>query len=213
MTLSNEMRLRVARADIEMDKAFSISVMHWQESKQVSNAIDSDCTETISMNSGGQLHIDGNLESAVESGGHHEIIVAGNVSHGATIQCSGFCSIFIGGDFSGIIESKDSAKIWIGSNCSGTIKTGSPSTRIRIGGDFTGSIVPLGEISLLDLTINGFATSDSMSQISNLGYTQFIAALRQSDVDPGIYPTDGHLKKTDRGNSFSRWSVETRNAD
>jgi cytoskeletal protein CcmA (bactofilin family) len=212
MPLSNELRIRVARADVEMDKAFSISIMHWQEDKQASNEIDFDCNQEISMPSGGQLHINGDLHSEIKTGGHHDIIVAGNVSSTAKILCSGFCSIFIGGDFNGTIESTGSAKIWIGSNCSGSIKTGSPSTKIRIGGNFNSSIEPLGEMSLLDLAINGFATNDSMLQISKLGYTQFNAAVGESDVAAGIYPTDGHRQKTGAGNSFSRWSIESQNA-
>ena len=211
MPLSNELRIRVARADVEMDNAFSISIMHWQEDKQVSNEIDVDCDQKISMPSGGQLHINGDLHSEINTGGHHDIIVAGHVCSNAKILCSGFCSIFIGGDFDGTIESTGSAKIWIGSNCSGAIKTGSPSTKIRVGGNFNSSIEPLGEMSLLDLAINGFATNDSMSLISKLGYTQFHAAVGESDVDPGIYPTDSHRKKTGAGNSFSRWSIESRN--
>ena len=75
-----------------------------------------------------------------------------------------------------------------------------------------GRIEPLGQLSLLDLSINGFATNEILSQISNLGYTQFNAAVGVSDVDPGIYPTEGHRQKTERGNSFSRWSIESQSA-
>ena len=196
-----------------MDNAFSISILHWQNGKQVSNEIDGDCVEQISMTDGGQLHINGNLNAEINTGGHHEIIIAGNVNGDAIIKCSGFCSVFVSGDFNGTIESTDSAKLWIGANFSGTIKTGTPSTSIRINGDYDGNVESLGELSLLDLTINGFAKNDSLTQISQLGYTVFNAAVGASDVEPGIYPVGEHRIKTESGNSFSRWSIESQDME
>lgn len=209
MPISTETRIRVARADIMMGRAFSMSAMFWQEGKQVSHEVNGDCVEDMALGPRSQLHVDGNLAANLKIDGHHELIVQGNVAREAEISCSGTCNIFIGGNFDGTLESSESVRIWIEGDCSGSIKTGSPSTSIRIGGDFSGTIAPMSDISLLDLTIDGFATNESLSLISNLGYAQFSGAVGRSNVEPGIYPTEGHLKRTERGNSFNRWSVES----
>ena len=211
MPFSTEMRTRVARADLEMQQAFSLSIMRWQERSPISHEVDGDCTESVALLDIGQvLHVNGNLEAEVESDGHHEIVIGGDVTKNSTIHCSGFCSIFINGSFNGSIQSTDLVKIWIGSNCSGTITTGHPSTDIRIVGNYDGKIEPRGNPSLLYLAINGFAANESLSRISDLGFTQFNAAVAISDVEPGLYPLSNHRKKTDQGNSFGRWSIESR---
>lgn len=48
MPFSIETLVQVARVDLEMHKAFSISIMHWQERKPVSNDITGDCAEAVS---------------------------------------------------------------------------------------------------------------------------------------------------------------------
>ncbi len=42
-------------------------------------------------------------------------------------------------------------------------------------------------------------------------YTQFNASIARGNVAPGIYPVNGHLKKTAGGNSYNRWCVSTQN--
>jgi len=231
MTISTDMIVRIAHADIAMHMAFPRSVAHWHREDDEKHpwrvlsgdcdalligkgdavVVDGNCSNSVSAPDGGQIHIYGDLSSKIDVAGHYEIIITGNVRRDAIIDASGFCHVFVGGDFSGELRSTDSAKLWIGRDLNGAVKTGNPSTELYIGGDFNGRILPNETASLLWLTVAGFAVHASLSKIVDCGYTQFNASISRSDVAPGIYPPNGHVKKASGGNSFNRWCVETEN--
>lgn len=231
MPISTDMIVRVAHADIAMHMAFPRSVNHWQRKRDQDDpwkvlagecgsiligerdgvVIDGNCTNGVSAPEGGLIHIYGDLDSKIDIGGHYEIVVTGDVRPNAKIEASGFCHVFIGGRLSGGLYSSNSAKIWIGSDFSGSIKTGSPHTELYVGRDYEGSVSPNGTAALLALTVVGFASHASLSKIVDCGYTQFNASIGRSDVSPGLYPLDGYHRKTRHGNSFNRWCVTTEN--
>lgn len=231
MPFSTDMIVRVAHADIAMHMAFPRSVAHWNREhdeqhpwktlpahcrsiligKNDGVLIDGNCSNGVSAPEGGLIHICGDLASRIDADGHYEIVVSGDVKEGATIDASGFCHMFVAGDFSGELRSTDSAKVWIGSNFNGTVKTGAPSTAMYIGGDYNGNVMPKKTAALLWLTVAGFATQASLSKIVGCEYTQFNASIARSDVAAGLYPLDGHHRKTPHGNSFNRWCVQAEN--
>lgn len=227
------MVVRIAHADIAMHMAFPRSVAHWHREdddkrvwqvrpgncdalligKDDAVVIDGTCSNGVSAPDGGIVHVYGDLCSTIDVAGHYEIIITGDVGPDAYIDATGFCHVFVGGRFAGALESTDSAKVWIGSNFDGTLKTGNPSTELYIGGDFNGQILPHETASLLWLTVAGFAADASLANIVDYNYTQFNASIAYGDVAPGIYPLNGHHKKTSGGNSFNRWCVETDTRD
>ena len=172
-------------------------------------AIDGDCSNRVSAPDGGLIHIYGDLASQLDADGHYEIVITGDVAANGRIEALGYCHVFVGGRFSGELCSSDSAKIWIESDFNGTIKTGRPSTEIYVGRNYLGNIKPAETASLLWLTVAGFAAQGLMSEIVDCGYTQFNASIAHSDCAPGIYPTNGHLRKAFGRNSFNRWCVQS----
>jgi hypothetical protein len=230
MPISNEMIVRIANADIAMHMAFPRSVTHWHEPNEERSwkilaggcdplllgkgnavAIDGDCSNRVSAPDGGIIHVYGDLYSTIEIAGHNEIIITGNVRPGAEILASGFCHLFVGGEFSGKLRSTGSSKIWISSDFLGAIETGNPSTELFIGGNYIGDIRPAEQAALLWLTVGGYASEKSLSRIVDYRYTQFNASIAVSDTAPGLYPTNGHLKTASGGNSFNRWCVQNKN--
>ena len=118
--------------------------------------------------------------------------------------------MYVGGSMRGRIVASGSLAIWIDGDFIGSLETGSPSTKLHILGDFTGKVTPFEKAALLWLVVKGHASDDLISTISTLGYTQFNAAIDHSDVEPGLYPKGPGCRKTDSGNSHSRWSVLNR---
>ena len=208
MPISKVTITKVANADVAMNNAFHSSIRYWHNGGEPPTIIDGDCLDDVSLPNGGVLHIHGDLAASVAATGHVEIIIVGTVLHGATITASGFCHVFVGGDLSGSIVSTDSTKIWVGSNFSGVLKTGDPSTHLNVGGNLTGSVLPAGKPCLLYTNVAGFAPNQLLTDIANLGYTLFHAAIAFSDVEPGIYPDSGDFRKR----SLNRWSVADKHA-
>jgi len=231
MPISTDMTVCIAHADIAMHMAFPRSIAHWHRAddeerpwqlragdcdalligKDDAVVIDGNCSNSVSAPDGGIIHIYGDLASTIVVDGHYEIVITGDVLRDAMIDASGFCHVFVGGEFAGELRSTSSAKIWIGSDFHGTVKTGNPSTEIYIGRNFNGNVLPNETASLLWLTVAGFAPQAFLSKIVDCGYTQFNASIARGDVAPGIFPLNGHLKKTSGGNSFNRWCVATEN--
>jgi hypothetical protein len=227
MPISTDMIVRIAYADIASHMGFPRSIDHWQNKKEherlwkvvpsdcaailIENGgavvLDGNCSNALSAPEGGIIHIYGNLASTLDVSGHSEIVIIGDVLSDATIQASGICHLFTGGSFLGVFNSSGSSKIWIESNFSGTVRTGHPSTEMYIGKDFRGSVMPGETASLLWLTVGGYASHASISAIADCGYTQFNASINRSDVAMGIYPANGHVRKSSGGNSFNRWCV------
>lgn len=226
MPFSTHTIVRVATADIAMQMAFPRSISRWQRGqdpwkhfdgdcgplligKNDGIVIDGDCSNGVSAPHGGLIHICGNLYSTLDVGGHCEIVIAGNVDRDALIRASEFGDVFIGGRFSGDFISSGWSKIWIESDFEGSIKTGSPSTYVYVGRDYSGNVSPENTPALLSLTIAGFASQASLMKIADRGYTEFHGSVAQSDVPPGLYPKHKFRRSTQRGNSFNRWCVET----
>ena len=87
--------------------------------------------------------------------------------------------------------------------------TGTPSTNVHVLGNFTADVSPTDGLALLWLAVGGFASNELMVLIASAGYTQFNATIGRSDVPAGLYPDGLGRRKTERGNSFSRWCVLT----
>ncbi|QDV46723.1 hypothetical protein Enr13x_66320 [Stieleria neptunia] len=170
-------------------------------------ALNADSDALISAPDGGIVHINGDLNSGLEIGGHHEVILCGDVAKGATINASGFHHIFIGGSVYGKIAVSGSSKIWIDGDFSGALITGTPSTHVHVLGNFAADVSPMERPALLWLAVGGFAENDLMVSVASVGYTQFNATVGRSDVPAGLYPDGPTRRKTERGNSFSRWCI------
>lgn len=229
MPIATDMVIRTAHADVTLDMAFSESVRGWHRrecdapawksfpatcgplliGKDNGVVVEGDCLQPISAPDGGVIHINGNLASSLDVSLHCEIVVTGDVSPSARIQSSGFLSLFVGGRFAGELQTSGSAKIWIESHFTGTIKTGEPSTKIVIGGDCDGSIAPYEDAALLWLTVGGFASQESLKTISGCGYARFQASIARSDVAAGLYPLEGGRKTVAGRNSSNCWCVRS----
>jgi len=229
MPIPQNIQRRVAHLDVLID-AFHGSVAYWRlasESEKrwakIENPtqpmligehdaldVDSNCNARISAPDGGIIHINGDLNVDLETGGFHEVVIRGDVSADATIRASGYFHIYIGGSVLGRIESTDGARIWVDGDFRGSLATGNPSTNINIGGNFDGAIAPLDNASLLYLCVDGFASHDLISSISGIGYTVFHASIGSTDCAVGLYPDGPGRRTTESGNSYSRWCVLSR---
>jgi hypothetical protein len=222
------MIVRVASADVAMHMAFPRAVAYWHEpdnkrpwklltgdceplllGKNAAVAIDGNCSKPVSAPDGGIVHVNGDLSSTIEIAGHHEIIITGNVLPSAEINAAGFCHLFVGGQFAGTLRTSGSAKVWISGDFLGAIETGNPVTELYIGGNYRGNISPLNTPALLYLTVGGFASEAGLAKIVDHRYTEFNASIAQSDLAPGLYPKNGHLKNALGHNSFNRWCVKS----
>lgn len=227
MPVSNEMLIRIAHADVMMDMAFSQSLSHWLRETggddprlekpgrhdaisyfgQPVIVIEGDCIEDLVAEEGSLIHINGNLNATITLDGISDLIITGDVGSQAEIRADGICHIFIRGRFTGTIYSVGSLKVWIESNFDGVLKTGTPSTHIYTGGNFHGDIVPVEKGALLYLTVDGFASQNSLNRIKDLNYTQFNASIGISDVAPGLYPQAEYFQRKSNRNCANRWCV------
>jgi len=134
------------------------------------------------------IHILGDLNNDVYLKDHSELVIAGNVNSSSNIYVSGIARVFIGGTLYGSIISTDSLDITILGNHSGTIRTGDPSTKLTVHGDFTGTLIPnKKQGSLLTLNVFGFTNINTIKEIYKPQYTQISGAFKLSDAEPGIY--------------------------
>ncbi|WP_430454271.1 hypothetical protein [Rhodopirellula europaea] len=227
MSMPPETQLRVAHIDVLLDRPFNRSISHWRfpsesESRwsRVGNQtrpiligehdaleIDGDSDALISAPDGGVLHINGDLNAGLETGGFQEILIRGDVSREAKIHADGFFHLYIGGSMNGEITTTDSSKIWVDGDFRGSISTGNPSTRLYVDGDFDGTVSAHDSPSLFFLCVKGFARHESIRSISSIGYTLFNASVGVSDVPAGLYPDGPERRVTKKGNSYSRWCV------
>lgn len=228
MPVSTEIQVRVAHADVMMDMAFHYSLKYWQRGEKESDpwlqrtgdsgaifleekqavTIEGDCLHQVSAPEGGTIIVCGNLYSTLDVNGFSEIIITGDVRPDGYIRAENSCHTFIGGRLEGTLQSADSTKVWIESDLSGLLKTGSPSARIHVGGDYTGRIIPHESASLLSLNVAGFAANDSLHRIMEYYPNRFNASIGVSDVPPGLYPLEDSHRRNERGNCFARWSVQ-----
>ena len=171
---------RVAYINVLSGVTFSSSIRYWQNKSESEKRwqrlgpqtkpilighsdgleINGDSDATVSAPEGGLIHIHGNLNADLEVGGHHEVILSGNTSSNTTINASGFFHIYIAGSMRGQIVTSGSSEIWIDGDLTGSIRTGSPSTKLHVGGDFSGDVSPANDASLLRLSVGGFADNE-----------------------------------------------------
>ena len=134
------------------------------------------------------IHVIGNLNSKLKLEDHSEVVIMGNVSKDSVIYIDGMSKIFIGGSLYGSIISSDSADIHIKGDVKGLITTGSPSTELEVGGDFSGELKPNDkEGSLVFMTVHGFTDIKKIKEIFSYKYTELNAAFQYSNTNPGIY--------------------------
>lgn len=225
--IPSDIQRRVAHLDVLGRMVFPSSVSYWRfngdsEKRWVERpyqtepvligsgdalAVNGDSDAMISAPDGGIVHINGNLNSGLEIGGHHEVILCGDVAKGATIKASGFHHIFISGSVYGKIIVSGSSEIWIDGDFTGALMTGMPSTNVHVLGNFTADVSPTDGLALLWLAVGGFASNALLLAIAAEGYTQFHATVGRSDVPAGLYPEGKGRRTTERGNSFSRWCI------
>lgn len=226
-----EQQLRVAYLNVVSGKmAFQSSVEYWRRKsdsekrwvkinlqtkpmligKDDALEIDGNAMAEISAPEGGIIHINGNVNSDIELGGHSAVIVRGDLASTSTINVSGISDMYVGGSVRGRIVSTGSLAIWIDGDFIGSLATGSPATNLHVRGDLTGRITPFENAALLWLVVKGYVSNELISDISTMGYTQFNAAIDYCDVEPGLYPKGPGSRKTDSGNSHIRWSVVNR---
>ena len=225
MALSDDIRICVAHADVAMGgHAFSNVLWYWQfqrgtdayrecfggENLERFVELPGSLTSDLTLGPGHSLIVAGDVTSRVTIDEHTEVVIGGAVSAKSTIEVRGIGNLFVAGDCSGTIQFGDSGsgRIWIGANFTGCIETGHPSTELFVKGDFDGIVRPSNKAHLLTMLIDGFASQTSMERIRDYNYSQFLASVLTSDVNPGSYPTDGgYSRKQTGGRSFSRWTV------
>ncbi|TWT32311.1 hypothetical protein KOR34_40730 [Posidoniimonas corsicana] len=223
-----ELQRRVGYLDLMSGMAYPRSVSAWHAADEESNGwvvrdrltapvligendkllIDGGCLERISAPDGGLVHINGDLATDLEIGGHHELIIRGDIIADCTVLASGFHHVYVGGSVAGTIRVDDSSKLWIDGDFTGAMTTGHPTSRIDVAGDFSAIIRPTRQASLLYLSVGGFSEHQRICEIADLGYTEFNASIGASDTAPGYYPLDWSQRRTDKGMSHARWCVQ-----
>jgi hypothetical protein len=228
------LKLQVGHCDVVMCMAFHSSLRYWQSgtvdeteewsvketgdlvsplayTRESSVLICGDCLANISLADGRLIHIQGDLTASIEVGGHSEIVIGGNVKDGAGIQAEGISHIFVGGDVDGFVRSSGSMTLCVRGNMRGNIGTGSPSTKLRVQGDFIGQLQPTKKASLVWLEVQKFMPFSLLESIGRFGYTQFDASIAVSDRGPGIYPTASDYERLVQQRNFYRWIVHASN--
>jgi len=150
--------------------------------------VEGDVRAGITAADGGTIIVYGNVHADIQMSGHSELVIAGDVLEGATISDDGIHHMFVGGDFTGCLQSRGSCKAWVQGNLRGTVWTGQPLTRLRVLGDCTATIRPIEEPALLFLTVGGYMPYESLVAIASVRYTKFDASVGKSDRVPGLYP-------------------------
>jgi len=138
------------------------------------------------------IHILGDLNDKISVDGQNEIIIAGSVSEKGMILAEGINKIFIGGDFSGQIESADSLELYIKGSFQGFLKGGIPTTNIVIEGNYKGVIDPTDKEQggMLYIDVKGSAKKEDLDSICKSPFTQVYAVANVSSMKSGIYDCD-----------------------
>jgi hypothetical protein len=178
-----------------------------------------DCVGSACLNKGSVLHIRGNLCGSLSVADQCEIVIGGSVTPDAVIEANGGCAVFVGGDFDGIIRSKDWLYCSINGNCRGIVRTGSPFTRVRVAGDFYCNLSPFlwadpsydssprARIGLLTLEVYGFMAYAALEAISIYDYAWFRATVATSDRGPGIFPQEAEGCRRPRSERSCVWVI------
>lgn len=211
-----EIKLAVAFCNVHSDMPFFSSLMLWNSGsrswRKNADIIEGDLEANAPLegavlivrgdvsgeleSTADSVHIMGDLRGSLHLQTNAEVIIAGNVSLDAIVTSLGSLDVFVGGDMSGTIDCEESQFIWIHGDLIGAIKTGSPITRLHVMGDYTGTVQPRDDPSLLYIDIRGFASSASMRTINKMKYTEFNASVGFSDQPPGTYPKRSIMKMT-----------------
>lgn len=171
--------------------------------------IQGDVNADIEIAGNAIVHILGDLNATLELKGVCEVVIAGNLTKEATIICDGQLELFIGGDSQGILGSTASSTIIIDGNVAGTIQASAPATTLTITGDLVGVIpAPKDKNAVLTLSIDGYAPTAKMLDLSTAGFTRVNATLGSSDAPPGLYPQDENATRP-----TARWVVLEQRGD
>lgn len=203
--------LKVGKADVQLDHRFHQSMQYWTSGFLSSGdwtvknegdltvpvsirdfgsgLIDGNCAANVTLQ-GGVLHVLGNLESLIVASSHGEVIIGGDVAPNARIVAKGIVSIFVGGDLRGEVVADGSTCLWVEGSVSAKIQTGNPVTRLHVGQDLM-SIPTPSTRGLLFIDVDGYMSGDALSQLARLGYTLFNVSVGKSNLEPGIYDSDG----------------------
>lgn len=209
--------LAVSHCDVITNHSFRSSIVFWQSGwlskdkwsidpvgdfvklndppyEHANVLIPGDCLADMEITDGGMVHIYGNLDAKISIAGHSEIVIGGNITHNGSIHTNGIPRIFIGGNMNGTISNRRSSMIWIHSDFNGEIKTGRPTGKIHIMGDYHGSLSQLNIASGIALIVRGMMSSKSIKNATSQGYQMFYASIGKSDLPPGLYRTgfDGY---------------------
>jgi len=153
--------------------------------------VEGDCLADVKIANGSLVYIYGDLGATLEVTGQCEVIVGGSIREGAGIEGDGIVQTFVGGDVAGFIRNRGSSMSWVHGSVTGEIGTGNPSTRLHVMGDFSGTLHPVGEASLLYLDVRGFMPSAVIEKTAAARYTEFNASIGESDQPRGFYPAGG----------------------
>lgn len=170
--------------------------------------VEGDVLADLVIADGGTVIVYGDVRSSVRTVGHSEVVVAGDVAEGASVSGTEILHLFVGGTLAGRLRSRGSCKAWVEGHLRGEVRTGRPTTELRVRGDCTAAIRPSGkEAALLYLEVGGFMAYASLEASAAVRYTEFNASIGTSDRPAGLYPDKAAAKAFGQYRSFNRWVI------
>jgi hypothetical protein len=171
--------------------------------------IDGDVIADVTVGDGSTVVVYGKVRSSIQTIGHCELVIAGGVLEGASISADGILHVFVGGDLAGDLRSRGSCMAWIQGNLCGQVRTGHPSTALRVFGDCTATIRPSADPALLYLEVGGRMYYALLEATAAVAYTEFNASVGSSDVPPGLYPDESACASLRQHRSHNRWVIRS----
>lgn len=150
--------------------------------------VNGDITTDVHLSTRCVLVVQGDLCATVRAADQCQIVVSGRLDKHGAVRSTGNVDAFVGQDMEGTVMCRGASTIWIEGDMSGIVKTGSPSTTLRIMGSCGGLVSPAGSAAMLNLQVAGFMSFTALETIANYGYVEFSAAVENSDKPAGVYP-------------------------
>jgi cytoskeletal protein CcmA (bactofilin family) len=150
--------------------------------------VETDVTETLSIEDNTAVHIKGDLVGVLHVGEHAEVVIGGKVASSGRVETQNIAAIHVQGDMDGVVEARGMTALWIEGDLRGQVLTGTPTMQLTIGGDLIGNVSPLAQAALLYIRVRGRADSGVLSAIERQGYTELNVVASASDLQPGIHP-------------------------
>lgn len=184
----SNVKLKVYKLSVELDSSFHRSLTSWQHStEQPVTLVRGDAEDDIEGGANGVVHVLGDVSGTITGSKQCEIIIAGDLVEAGRIRLNGISKVFIGGSLKGEIQNRSSTTIFVQGDLSGSIQTGSPSTEIRVEGNFDGTIEPVRSGSMLSLNVEGSMLNDAIRGVTSHKWTRFQASIGRSDLPVGLY--------------------------